>query len=165
MELKDVWIAYCEDRLGAAAETAVPLRLSPDDGMRLLFDWGQLFTARMEALGAVSYDIAFDAEADSALCMLARDDSFAAFDAMSAGAWRVMYERWSWAMVVMMTNKMEDTPVIGGLPSGLADNQRTRAFGLQFLLGGARTIDPRLLEKARRTGSLRIPGSLSLRRQ
>lgn len=159
-DLKDAWWAYCADRFPDLAEMPDPLPVSPREAAMLLFEAGFMFTARMGAIKATPYSPAFDEEADGALAYLANLDDLDGWDRMSAGAWRVMFERYVYAQVVCGANAVARTPVIAHLPRGLDRQSQSRALLLQFLLGGARTIDPRLLEKHSREG---LPGPETLK--
>ena len=159
MELRDAWLLYCEQKFPDAEYLPDPEAFSPKETAMLLYEAGYLFTPRMAAINATPYDTLFDEEADGALIWLARFDNFELWDKMSAGGWRVMYERFSYAIVVAGANAAAGTEVMTRLPQGLDHQSQCRAAMLQFLLGGARTIDPRLLEKHKLEG---LPPTASL---
>lgn len=159
MELRDAWLLYCEQKFPDAEYLPDPEAFSPEETAMLLYETGYLFTPRMAAIKATPYDTHFDEEADGALIWLARFDNFELWDKMSAGGWRVMYERFSYAIVVAGANAAAGTEVMTRLPQGLDHQSQCRAAMLQFLLGGARTIDPRLLEKHKHEG---LPPTASL---
>ena len=165
MDLSEIWLAYCADRLGPAIEDAEAIAIAPWRGVELLFRWHPLFVDKTDAIAAVPYAQSFDDEADFALVMLARDDAFDAFQTRSAGAWRVLYERLVFAETVLLVNEVRLNAVIGRLPVGLAEEQQSRALGLMFLLGGARTIDRRLLPRSKPGTLPSFPASTSLRLQ
>jgi hypothetical protein len=165
MDLSDVWVWYCGERLGDRIKGARPVPYSPATALELLWEFFPMFTARAGAIAATPYDTAFDGDADLALTHLAQTDNFAAWDRLSAGAWRVLQERLVYSGVVVMLQKAEGAEVIGGLPEGLDRQSRARALLLRFLLGEARTIDRRVLP-ARPDGSLpTFPADTKLRRQ
>ena len=165
MELSRVWIGYCEKRLGPAAGSAATVSLSPKDTHALLYEWNGLFTGRASTLLDIPYSTAFDDEADAALCEVARLDNFRTWDRLSAGAWRNLLERLTYAQGVALANEMAGTDFIAWLPSGLSRRERSRAVGLQFLLGGARTIDPKWLSDRGHGAQTAFPASTSLRPQ
>jgi hypothetical protein len=165
MDLGNIWTVYCEDRLGSAIETARPVPVTPWRGIELTWTWHPMFVAKFDVLQDVPYSTAFDEEADIALMALAMRNSFDAMDGTSAGAWRVLYERLSYTQVVMLANEAAKKPVISRLPEGLSETEQAIAIGLQFLLGGARTIDRRLLPKSKPGKLPPFPASTSLRRQ
>ena len=164
MELSEIWLWYCSERLGQPSRLPDPVALSPWDGLELFLTFHPMFLARIEAIAATPYLRRFDGEADEGLAQLARFDGFDAWDGMSAGAWRVLYERLAYAEVVALTNEAAGNPVIAHLPAGLDVQSRARALLLQFLLGGARSIDRRLLPRSPRGAAAPLPGSTSLRR-
>lgn len=161
MELSKAWIAYCEPKVAPDAE-AEPF--SPDLVMERLWLFNPLFTARFDAITATDFSTVFDEEADGALMDLAWHDRIA-WDGLSVGAWRVLFDRHEYALIVAMANKTAGVAVIAGLPRGLSEEEQSRALLLQFLLGGARTIDRRLLPKSRSGRVPPIPGTTLLRQQ
>jgi len=165
MELSRVWVTYCEKRLGPAADKATTVAISPKDTHELLYEWNGLFTRRASTLLEVPYSTEFDDEADAALCEAARVDNFRSWERLSAGAWRNLLERLTYAQGVALTNEMAGTDFIAWLPSGLSRRERSRAVGLQYLLGGARTIDPKWLSDKGRGAQTTFPASTSLRPQ
>lgn len=164
MELSDVWIWYCEERFPNEEDLPKPEPVTPRQALELFFDLHPMFTERNDAIKLVAYNTAFDGEADGALAHLARFDTFDGWNEMSAGAWRVISERLLYAETVAAANEAHGEPVIAHLPVGLDRKSRARALLLMFLLGGARTIDRRLLPE-RPDGSLPpFPGTLPLRK-
>lgn len=164
MELSEVWIWYASERLGPRARTAEPRPISPWKGVELMFGWHPVLQPYADFAKAVSYDTSFDEEADNALCGLARSDSFATWNRLTAGAWRVLWERLAYAEAVMLANEVAGERVITHLPRGLDWQSRSRALGLQFLLGGAKTIDRRLLASTAPGALPTLPASTSSRR-
>lgn len=165
MELSEIWLWYCGERFPGLEEMPAPEPVAPMDALGLFFDLFPMFTARSSAIRSTRYDPAFDEEADGALAHMARFDSFDGWERMSAGAWRVMNERLLYAATVATANEAAANPVIAHLPAGLDRQSRARALMLMFLLGGARTIDRRLLP-AKPDGSLpEFPANTRLRRQ
>ncbi|NNV23918.1 hypothetical protein EHE22_26580 [Ochrobactrum pseudogrignonense] len=147
MKLSEIWMWYCAERFPSETELPAMEPVSPWDAVELFFDLHPLFTARYDAIKLVPYDTAFDDEVDGALAHMARFDTFDGWDKMSAGAWRVMSERLSYAEAVVLANEAHKEPAIAHLPIGLDRQSRARALLLMFLLGGARSIDRRLLPK------------------
>jgi hypothetical protein len=143
MELSRAWIAYCEDRLPNGAGRSITL--DPEEQLSLLYDHAGLFTPRMPMIRATRFAAAFDDEADRALLELSRHDSFEGFDRMTAGGWRVMYDRFLYACVVLAAVMASGRPVMMTLPDGLDRPVLARAFLLRLLLGPARSIDRAML--------------------
>lgn len=166
MGLSDAWMAYCEEKLPEGSlEAPLTELVSPWRAIELFFDFMPMFTARHDAMSATRYDTVFDKEADGALAQLAVADTLSGWEELTAGAWRVLAERFTYAAVVCMANEAAGEPVIASLPKGLDRQSQARALLLMFLLGGARTIDRRVLP-AKLDGSLpEFPANTSLRRQ
>lgn len=165
MELEDVWTWYCWQRLGEPVERPQMEPLTPEAGLKLLWEFHPLFTPRMDAIRATAYSDAFDDQADAALAALARDNDLASWNELDAGTWRVLYERLAYSETVMVVNMLAGTPSIGRLPRGLDDASRSRAVLLQFLLGGGRSIDRRLLPRSTAGSAPAFPAVSSLRQQ
>ena len=163
MRLDHVWSMYAVECLGDPS--APPVALSPMETLGLLFDWHPHFTPRMPAIEMVRHNAAFDEEADGALCALATNGDFETWEQISAGAWRVLSNRLIYAETVCLLNERNGTVVMTRLPKGLTPQQQSITAGLQFLLGGARSIEPRLLAKWRREPPGLLPASTLLRRQ
>lgn len=164
MELKDIWWWYCEQRF-PDIDMPPPKPISPHDALSLLFDLFPMFTARSDIIDATRYNTSYDAEADAALAYLAQHNSFAAWDQMSAGAWRIINERLIYTAVVFAANEAARNPVIAHHPIGLDRQSSARALMLEFLLGGARIIDRKLLRE-KPDGSLpEFPASTIVRPQ
>ncbi len=147
MKLSEVWLAYCETRFPNEASLPPPEPLAPWDAIELFFDLHPMFTAQYDIINSVPFDTSFDEEADGALCQLAMVDSFDGWDAMSAGAWRVMSERLLWSQTVLAVNAARETEVIAHLPIGLDRQSKARALMLMYLFGGGRSIDSRMLRE------------------
>lgn len=147
MELSEIWMWYCEERLPKEGKRTPLIELAPWDALDLFFDLHPMFTARYDVINSVAYDTAFDGEADGALSHMARFDTFDGWDRLSAGGWRVISERLLWSETVIAANAAEGTKVIAQLPRGLDRQSQSRALMLMYLLGGGRTIDPRMLRK------------------
>lgn len=147
MELNEIWYWYCEQRFPHEKELPKPEPVAPWDALDLLFDLHPMFTARYDIINSVPYDMVFDGEVDGALCQLAQLNSFDGWDEMSAGAWRVMSERLLWSETVIAVNAAQDKQVIAHLPVGLDRQSSARALMIMYLLGGGRTIDPKMLRE------------------
>lgn len=161
--LREVWIVYCEERLGRPLDETEPQAIAPWRGIELLWRFNGMFSERSEMLKSVEFDERFDPHADGALCQMAKDDGFAAWDRLNAGGWRILYERHIYALTVMAANAASREPVISHLPAELDDERLARALWLQFLLGGARRIDRRLVPKSMPGDIPRLPGEASLK--
>jgi hypothetical protein len=152
MELSDVWKWYCEQHMPMGARLALE-PVSPTQAHELFFAMNGLFSARSDVLKSVPYDTAFDTEADDALLAMAMEDGFATWTSITAGAWRVLYERFLFCSLVLVANIKAGTQVTDRLPSGLGPEHRAKALLLRYLLGHGRAIDRRVLP-------LSAPGTL-----
>ena len=168
MDLRDVAQWYAERRLGRALssrDAADAVRLTPWQTLEALWVFHPLFTPRWDAIEATPYSETFDAEADEALVLLAKVDSFDHWDGLSAGAWRVLFERLAFLEVVILANEAEGAKVFTGVPRALDQRSRSRMLLLTFLLGPARTIDRGVLPKSDPGKAPKFPSSMPLRRQ
>lgn len=166
MDLSKLWIWYCEQHLSAADLAAQRTHaLSPDEVMEFFSTFHPLFTGRMDAIAATPYSTDFDEISDQALGAMAMSDSFDLWDAMPAGAWRVLYERFLYCSVVVAANMAAGTDVIDRVPSGLSSQATARALLLRYLLGHGRTIDRKLLPLSAPGTAPPYPVSATIRRQ
>lgn len=164
MKLSEIWIWYCEQRLGSLPKRGAAA-LSPDEVLQAFWTVHPHFTGRMDAIKAAPYSTDFDEEADGALSALAATDSFDTWDGLSVGAWRVLYERLAYCEVVVLANVAAGTEVIDHLPPGLNRQSTERALLLRYLLGHGRTIDRRLLPRSQPGKLPPFPVSATFRRQ
>jgi hypothetical protein len=166
MDLSKLWLWYCEQHLSAADLAAQRTRaLSPDEVMECFWTFHPLFTGRMDAIKATPYSTDFDDSADEALGMMAMEDSFALWDALPAGTWRVLYERFSYCSVVVAANMAAGTVSIDRVPAGLSSQATARALLLRYLLGHGRTIDRKVLPPSAPGTAPSYPVSATIRRQ
>lgn len=168
MDLRDAAQWYAERRLGRelnGADSADAVKLTPWQTLELLWVFHPLFTPRWDGLQATSYSEAFDREADEALLRLAERDSLDHWEDLSAGAWRVLWERLAFLEVVILANEAAGTKVFTGVPRSLDNLSRSRMLLLTFLLGPARTIDRDVLPRSEPGTAPRFPSSTPLRRQ
>lgn len=165
MELEDIWLWYCEQRLGQPKERPDIEALEASEVLELLWTLHPLFTARSEAIAATPFSDAFNDEADGALAQMAIANSFKGWDRISAGAWRVLYERLVFCETVIILNQAQGDGFTTRLPAGLDQEDQMRALLLKLLLGEGRSIDRRLLARSPRGRAPSFPASTSLRRQ
>lgn len=166
MSLSSVWLWYCEQHLSAAQLGAQRTRaLSPDEVMEAFWTFHPLFIGRLDVIKATPYSKQFDVTADGALGAMAMTDSFASWEEMPAGAWRVLYERFVYCSTVVAANMAAGTPVIDQVPAGLAPEKTARALLLRYLLGHGRTIDRRVLPLSAPGTLPPFPASIPIRRQ
>jgi hypothetical protein len=146
MELSEIWLAYVNEHMVADAGKFPPVEITASQTLERLFELHPIFTSRWDAIMSVKYTDAFDEEANNALAHLAMTDSFAAWDELSVGAWRVLVERLQYCEVVLVAN-MAAAPnaVLNHLPIGLTRDQEARALLLRYLLEQGRTIDRQIL--------------------
>lgn len=164
MELSEIWLWYCEQHIPAIAMPGAE-GLSPEKVLEDFWTFHPLFSGRSDVISATPYSTDFDEAADEALARMAMEDSFASWDGISAGAWRVLHERLVYCSVVVSANLVAGSEVIVHLPSGLSPKVRARALLLRYLLGHGRTIDRRLLPKSLRGSAQPFPVSAPIRRQ
>jgi hypothetical protein len=163
--MSDVWLWYCEQHLSPEALAAQRTdALSPQQVMEEFFTFLPLFTGRMDVIKATLYSTDFDEAADEALIQMATEDSFAAWDALPAGVWRVLHERLTYCSVVIAVNMAKGTPIIDRVPSGLPPQARARALLLRYLLGEGRNIDRQMLPLSAPGTAPPFPASTPIRR-
>lgn len=164
MDLQEVALWYAEDRLGHPPDPRRRAELSPEEVLKLLWDFHPLFTPRYDAIRATAYDDAFDEEADMALVQLARTDDLSSWDGLTAGAWRVLAERLLYLETVAATNLAAGTKVFTSIPRGLDRRSRGRFVLVLLLLGAARTIPREVIDRPDRGTFPGFP-EMPLRRQ
>lgn len=163
MELNEVWLWYSRSQLPDTITTIEPQALSPDDVMALFWTFHPLFAGMSDVIKSVPYSTDFDEEADLALVDLAADDAFDAWPEMSAGAWRVMYERFVFCSTVVAANMVAGTRVIDQIPQGLSETAKARTLLLRYLLGHGRKIDRHILPLSRQGAAPHLPASRPIR--
>ena len=166
MDLSKVWQWYCEQHLSPRDLAALRvLPLAPDAVLAGFWAFQPLFTGRMDAIKAVPYSTDFDDSADEALVSMAMTDSFEGWDAINAGTWRVLHERFLYCSTVVAANMAAGTAVIDRVPAGLSLEATSRALLLKYLLGHGRTIDRKVLPLSGPGTVLQFPGAGPIRRQ
>ncbi len=165
MELDEIWLWYCEHRLGKELENIPPETFSPDDVLERLWVFLPMFTGRHDAIEATKYSKRFDGEADGALSYLATENETDGWDKMSAGAWRVLQERLTYCLIVICANKYEKVDVIDRLPAGLDRKEQSNALLLKYLLGHGRTVDRKVLPVSKPGTAPAFPPDMKLRKQ
>ncbi|KIC38129.1 hypothetical protein RA27_20370 [Ruegeria sp. ANG-R] len=165
MQLSEVWMSYCADRFPEEKELPPPMPVDPWEALELLFELHPMFTARYDAIKSAPFDRIHDEETDGALCQLAMTDSFAGWDGLSAGGWRVMIERLIWSETVIAANAAQNNPVIAHLPEGLDRMSSAKALLLMYLLGGGRDVDTRTLDARPRGTFPSLPAQRPIRKQ
>jgi hypothetical protein len=99
--------------------------------VELFWPLNDMFRARLRELRSLSYDPAFEAEADAALIAFSERPDAGAWSSISPGAWRVLLERHQQLLEVALLNEAAGNPVTS-LPRGLSeDDQR---IGIMLLL-------------------------------
>lgn len=116
---------------GKRLESVPPEPLPWIDLAEALWALNDLFRPALQRIRSLDYDKSFEAEADAAIELMADGGAFS-WDALSAGAWRVLLERHQQAITVAMANDRAKSPPMMG-PQGLNAQQRT-AFAAIFLL-------------------------------
>ena len=166
MELNEIWLWYVNEHTVANAAARPSLEFRAWDTLERFFDLHPMITARYDAINTTRYSMEFDNVADGALAQMAMSDSFAGWEELPAGGWRVISERLLYSEVVLgvMAAKEQGT-VIDRLPLGLTKERQAKALLLKYLLGHGRTIDRKVLP-TRPDGSLpEFPAAQTLRRQ
>ena len=165
LKLGDIWLEYCQDRLGELTERTGAEPLTPARALELLWTFFPMFSARDDVITATPYSEAFDAEADSALAHLALTDSLDGWEGISTGAWRVLRERLLQSCTMVAAGARANVEVMTVLPRGLDRQSQARALLLRLLLSEGRTIDRRLLGRTPAEAMPTVPGSTPLWRQ
>jgi hypothetical protein len=96
---------------------------------------------------------------------MAEEDSFAPWDALPAGAWRVLFERFAYCSTVVAVNLAAGRASIDRVPAGLSSQAQARALLLRYLLGPGRTIDRKVLPLSAPGTAPPFPASTPIRRQ
>lgn len=89
---------------------------------------------RHAILKRVAVNFGFAEEADKALLMLAISGSFEDWATFSAGAWKIIECRWSWAMVATRLEAAMGTDFSIQLPRGAPEQARSTA-AILYVLG------------------------------
>lgn len=165
IERERLWLWYAAERLGQPKKQPPFESMTAGQALELLWQLHPVFTGRSDAIAATPYSADFDAEADAALEALAVTDSFDRWEAISAGAWRVLYERHVYAATVLTASMVRNTGFTEHLPVGLDGKAQGRALFLKLLLGPARTIDRQLLPRSKPEALPAFPADMTLRRQ
>ncbi len=165
MELSGVWLWYCEQHLSPDALAAQrTVALSPDDVMEAFFTFHPLFSGRLDAIRATPYSTDFDESADEALAQMAMSDSFESWEELTAGTWRVLYERFLYCSVVVAANMAAGRTSMDRIPLGLSSQAAPRALLLRYLLGHGRNIDRQVLPQSSPGTAPPFPVSATIRR-
>jgi hypothetical protein len=166
MELHEIWLWYVNEHISELDAKALPVKFTASGTMEKFFDLHPMFTARWDAITAVAFNEAFDDEADGALAECAISDSFAGWEALSAGGWRVLSDRLLYCELVLSVQwAREPETIIDRLPRGLSADRQTKALLLKYLLGHGRTIDRHVLPIKQTNTFPAVPATLTLRRQ
>ncbi|NVM42017.1 hypothetical protein HWX16_16940 [Ochrobactrum intermedium] len=166
MELNEVWLVYANKHMLSNAADLPPIEFTASETLRCFFDVHPMFTGRWDAIMSVSFNAAFEEEADMGLVQLAATNSFKDWERLSAGAWRVINERMMYSEVVLsLTMAREPKSIMDRLPQGLGSDQQTIALLLKYLLGHGRTIDRRVLPVKDRRSLVEFGAMQTLRQQ
>lgn len=166
MELKEVWLAYVNDRISAANAVLAPVEFTAEASMRRFFDLHPMFSARWAAINATPFNSDFDESADMALVQLAAKDSFDDWDRLPAGIWRVIGDRLMYSQIVLAVMMFKEPDrIIDRLPQGLTQQEQSKALLLKYLLGHGRSIDRHILPITHDLSLGSFPGAQTLRKQ
>jgi len=166
MELSEVWLQYVNDHLDPALAKKPPLEFTAWQTIERFFEIHPMLTARWDALAGTPFNAEFDEVADMALVQVAATDSFASWDNLVVGAWRVISDRLMYCEIVLgVTAAREPKGVMARLPQGLERNRQTKALLLKYLLGHGRTIDRRVLPIEHKRSPQAFPATQTLRKQ
>lgn len=135
----DLFSAFAEKVLGKPLDSVKPQHLSGWQVVEALWPLNERFRPAVARIRTLPYEAAFEAEADAAIALLAENIN-ASWEAVSAGAWRVLLERQQQALVVALANEAAGNPLMP-IPPGFSADQRTVAATL-FLLHGMKLPFP-----------------------
>lgn len=131
MKRFDLFRMFAERILGKPLETVQPQFMTGLQAVEALWPLNERFRPHIERIRTLSYDAVFEIEADAAIESLVNDMSVS-WDAVSAGAWRVLLERQQQAITVAVANELAGNPVMP-IPAGFSDIQRTVAAAISLL--------------------------------
>lgn len=109
-------------------------RLGPSQILELLWPMNDMFRARFNEIRCLPYSTEFEQEADAAIDAWANDPSAGAWMRISLGAWRVLLERHSQAIMAASLGSISGDFVIE-IPAGLPEDQKRAALVLVWLHG------------------------------
>lgn len=132
MSGSDLFLVYLQSRLDRPLDQAPPVYLSGWQVVEALWPLHERFSGNHAQIAALSYDPAFEPEADEAIEAFVFERNGAGWENLSAQAWRVLLERQIQGIMLASVNEMEGNPVMP-LPSGFPADGHTAAAML-FLL-------------------------------
>lgn len=128
-------LSFFEAQLGRTLDDSVPpQRLSGMEVIAALWPLNDVFRPRMTRIKTLRYRERFEAEADEAIVQAAFSGSFASWDMLTAGAWRVLMERHVQSLMVAAANEVRGNPLMT-VPTG-CDEATTRGGAMIFLMHG-----------------------------
>lgn len=121
---------WVRERIDAPLEQARPMPLDGQAVSEALWPLNARFAPRLERIKALAYDPRWEAQADMALAALALhgDD----WSEVPLGAWRVLYERHSQALIVAQIKRQAGEPMFV-IPEGFPERDRTAYVALGLL--------------------------------
>jgi len=165
MSLDEIWLAYVNSHMDENAATTDAVEFRASQTLELFFDTHSLFSKRWGAIQATAFNAEFDGLADDALARVSMDDSFASWEQLPAGVWRVISDRLMYCEICLSVVMAQDDRVTDHLPQGLRKDQQLKALLLKYLLGHGRTIDRHVLPEQVCEQSSTFPSQLPLRPQ
>lgn len=126
MEEVDLFRAFIEKELGEPLDSQEPRYLSGWEVVEALWPLNEVFRPHLAQVRSLPYDAAFESEADAAI----KDTTMAAWppqwEDLSAGVWRVLFERHIQAILVAATNEAAGNPLMP-VPARLPETALTGA--------------------------------------
>ncbi|HSI41803.1 MAG TPA: hypothetical protein VLA00_14765 [Xanthobacteraceae bacterium] len=136
---RQLWSTYLDAHAAADAAPAVDF---PSNTVLLEYVWGFLesWRDRLPIVEATPYGEAYEEEADAALTALAITGTTSSWVAASAGVWRVLFARATWAVAALTLEDAGGGVVKIPLPTGATREVRATAALLALLGGPSRDV-------------------------
>jgi len=156
----DAAIKFLEDTMGKPLDDCVPVPVSPDEYLEIMWSLNDVFKEHVHLINSVKYKKAFEKSADKAVEKFAFGD--AERKTISSGTWRVLLERHKQMLTVALANKHAGESSITVLPHGFPEDQKQAALMLLLL---RRMKLPYKVNDQQAVGWLASDGSAPLRLQ
>lgn len=123
-----------ERDLGLSLDEATPGAVSGWNAVEILWPLNEVFRPRLPHICTVAYRPQFETEADDAIKSAAFAGNCDGWEGLSAGAWRVLLERYLQAQTVALANEAAGNHLMV-LPLGLSARGQRGAVMLYLLHG------------------------------